>query len=120
MARPAARPCAGNPFRHRARRPPDHAFGHRAMEDVMAISQRLRGYMDRCGTRFDEWPHEHSSEMARAAQAAHVPGRQVAKAVLVQAGDEYMLAVLPSSKHVSRSEERRVGKECVSPCRCRV
>lgn len=67
----------------------------------MAISQRLRGYLDRCGTRFDEWPHEHSSEMARAAQAAHVPGRQVAKAVLVQAGDEYMLAVLPSSKHVS-------------------
>src|SRR3546814_11360963 len=99
MARPAARPCAGNPFRHRARRPPDHAFGHRAMEDVMAISQRLRGYMDRCGTRFFEWPHEHSSEMARAAQAAQVPGRQVAKAVLVQAGDEYMLAGLPSSKH---------------------
>ena len=53
----------------------------------MAISQRLRGYMDRCGTRFDEWPHEPATEMARAAQAAHVPGRQVAKAVLVQAGE---------------------------------
>ncbi|WP_150291440.1 aminoacyl-tRNA deacylase [Sphingobium estronivorans] len=67
----------------------------------MAISPKLRSYMDRCGTRFDELMHEPAAEMARVAQAAHIPGRQVAKAVLVQAGDQYMLAVLPSSKHVS-------------------
>src|SRR3546814_14407697 len=102
MARPAARPCAGNPFRHRARRPPDHAFGHRAMEDVMALSQRLRGYMDRCGTRFHEWPHEPSSEMARAAPAAHVTARQVPKAVLGTGGAEYRMAPHPSSQTVSR------------------
>lgn len=66
----------------------------------MSISPKLRGYMDRCGTRFEEIMHEPVAEMARAAELAHVPGRQVAKAVLVQAGDEYMLAVLPSSKHV--------------------
>lgn len=67
----------------------------------MAISAKLRSYMDRCGTRFDELMHEPAAEMARVAQVAHIPGRQVAKAVLVQAGDQYMLAVLPSSKHVS-------------------
>ncbi|WP_022681632.1 aminoacyl-tRNA deacylase [Sphingobium bisphenolivorans] len=67
----------------------------------MSISPKLRGYMDRCGTRFDEVMHEPAVEMGRVAQAAHVPGRQVAKAVLVQAGDEYILTVLPSSKHVS-------------------
>ncbi|KKW92065.1 MULTISPECIES: aminoacyl-tRNA deacylase [Sphingobium] len=67
----------------------------------MAISGKLRSYMDRCGTRFDELMHEPAAEMARVAQAAHIPGKRVAKAVLVQAGDQYMLAVLPASKHVS-------------------
>lgn len=66
----------------------------------MAISTKLRGYMDMCGTRYDEIMHEPTAEMARAAEAAHVPGRQVAKGVLVQGRDEYMVAVLPASKHV--------------------
>jgi Ala-tRNA(Pro) deacylase len=66
----------------------------------MAISSKLRGYMNRCGTSFEELAHEPAQQMARAAEAAHVPGRQVAKGVLVRAGDEYMLAVVPASKHV--------------------
>lgn len=66
----------------------------------MAISKKLRGYMDMCGTQYDEIMHEPAVEMAKAAQAAHVPGRQVAKGVLLQGRDEYMLAVIPASKHV--------------------
>ncbi len=70
------------------------------MEGVMTISKKLRGYMDLCGTRYDEIMHEPAVETAKAAQAAHVPGRQVAKGVLVQGRDGYMVAVLPASKHV--------------------
>lgn len=66
----------------------------------MAISSKLRGYMNRCGTSFDELVHAPAQQMARAAEAAHVPGRQVAKSVLVRAGDEYMLAVVPASRHL--------------------
>lgn len=66
----------------------------------MTISTKLRDYMDRCGTRYDEIMHEHAVEMARAAEAAHVPGRQVAKGVLVQGRDDFIVAVLPASKHV--------------------
>lgn len=66
----------------------------------MAISPKLRGYMEQCGTKYDEVMHEHSVEMAKVAQSAHVPGRQVAKGVLVTGRDGYMVAVLPASKHV--------------------
>ena len=66
----------------------------------MAISKKLRGYMDQCGTRYDEITHEPAVEMARVAQAAHVPGRQVAKGVLLEGRDGYMVAVLPASKNI--------------------
>lgn len=66
----------------------------------MAISPKLRTYMDRCGVRFDEIAHEPTLQAARTAEAAHVSGRRVAKGVLVRAGDEYMMAVAPSSRRI--------------------
>lgn len=66
----------------------------------MSISPRLRSYLDRRGLRFEEVPHERAMCAAQAAKAAHVEREQVAKAVLVQAGDSYMLAVVPASRQV--------------------
>lgn len=66
----------------------------------MSISPRLRSYLDRRGLRFDEVPHEQAMCAAQAAEAAHVAREQVAKAVLVLAGDNYMLAVVPASRQV--------------------
>ena len=67
----------------------------------MTISTKLRNYMNRCGVAFEEAPHAFAFQPARAAEAMHIPGKHVAKAVLVRAGDEYMLAVVPSSKQVA-------------------
>jgi len=78
----------------------------------MAISQELRSYMDQCGVAFDEVPHAHTLQAAKAAEAAHISGKRVAKGVLVRAGDGYMLAVVPSSKQVQLDDlGRRVGRE---------
>jgi Ala-tRNA(Pro) deacylase len=78
----------------------------------MAISQELRNYMDRCGVDFDEVPHAHTLQAAKAAEASHVSGKRVAKGVLVRAGDDYMLAVVPSSKLVKLDELGRwLGRE---------
>ncbi len=66
----------------------------------MSISPRLRSYLDRRGLQFDEVPHERAMYAAQAAKAAHVAREQVAKAVLVQSGDRYMLAVVPASRQV--------------------
>jgi Ala-tRNA(Pro) deacylase len=66
----------------------------------MSISPRLRSYLDRRGFHFDEVSHARATNMAQAAHAAHINDGQVAKAVLVRAGDDYMLAVVPASRQV--------------------
>jgi Ala-tRNA(Pro) deacylase len=67
----------------------------------MTISAKLRNYMNRCGVAFEEVPHAFAFQPAKAAETTHIPGRRVAKGVLVRAGDEYMMAVVPSSKQVA-------------------
>jgi len=66
----------------------------------MSISPRLRSYLDRRGLHFEEVPHTRTMSAAQAAQTAHVARDQVAKAVLVRAGDSYMLAVTPASRRI--------------------
>lgn len=73
----------------------------------MAVSPNVRNYLRSCGTTYDEIPHSRTFAMTMAAQAAHVSGNNVAKGVMVRAGDEYLLAVLPAPKHVDVS---RLGR----------
>jgi Ala-tRNA(Pro) deacylase len=78
----------------------------------MTISQKLRNYMDRCGVAFDEVPHAYAFQPSKAAEAAHIPGRRVAKGVLVRAGGEYMMAVAPASRQVDFGAlQRWMGRE---------
>jgi Ala-tRNA(Pro) deacylase len=66
----------------------------------MTISPKLKSYLDRRGVAFDEVRHEEEMHINRAARAAELDGDQVAKAVVVRSGEEYMLAVVPASRHV--------------------
>lgn len=66
----------------------------------MSMSPRLRSYLDRRGLSFEEVRHAPAKCAAQAAQAAHVDRNCVAKAVLVRAGEDYMLAVVPASRQV--------------------
>jgi Ala-tRNA(Pro) deacylase len=78
----------------------------------MTISLKLRNYMSQCGVGFDEVPHTFAFQPARAAQASHIPGRRVAKGVLLRAGGQYMLAVVPASKQVRFDDlERWLGRD---------
>jgi Ala-tRNA(Pro) deacylase len=66
----------------------------------MAISPRLRGHLERHNVAFDEVAHSPCAQAAQAAEAAHLLHRSVAKSVLIRTPDEYMLAVVPSSRKV--------------------
>lgn len=66
----------------------------------MSISPRLRSYLDRRGCRFEEIPHARAKSAAQAAHVAHIDDDLMAKAVLVRAGEDYMLAVVPASRQV--------------------
>ncbi len=49
---------------------------------------------------FEQLLHSPASSSTKRAHSVHVPGRCVAKTVLVKAGDRFVLAVLPSTRRV--------------------
>jgi Ala-tRNA(Pro) deacylase len=52
------------------------------------------------GVWFEALLHHPASSSTKRAGNVHVPGRSVAKAVLVKAGEEFVLAVLPSTSWI--------------------
>jgi len=53
------------------------------------------------GVWFEALLHQPASSSAKRAGNAHVPGRRVAKAVLIKTGDSFVLAVLPSTSWIN-------------------
>lgn len=63
----------------------------------MPIANSLRNFMLTEGVKYDVVSHSHTLTSSETAQAAHVPGDRLAKAVLLEDDDGYVLAVLPAS-----------------------
>ncbi len=63
----------------------------------MPIANSLRNFMLTEGVKYGVLPHSHTSTSSETAQAAHVPGDRLAKAVLLEDDNGYLLAVLPAS-----------------------
>jgi Ala-tRNA(Pro) deacylase len=66
----------------------------------MAIATRVRDFMQQHGLRYDVLSHPHSYSSMDTAQQAHVPGASLAKAVVLEDDVGYLMAVLPSTRHV--------------------
>jgi Ala-tRNA(Pro) deacylase len=60
----------------------------------------IRDYLQSRHVRFQTLLHRPVPSATRFAQSVHVPGRSVAKAVLVHAGEGYVLTVLPATHRV--------------------
>jgi Ala-tRNA(Pro) deacylase len=60
----------------------------------------VRDFLKSHGVWFEPLLHQPASSSTKRAGNAHVPGRGVAKAVLIKAGDSFMLAVLPSTSWI--------------------
>jgi Ala-tRNA(Pro) deacylase len=74
----------------------------------MYVLDYLRGH----GVWFEALIHRPASSSAKRAGSVHVPGRRVAKAVLIKAVDSFVLAVLPST---SRIELGRLSEVLAAP-----
>lgn len=68
------------------------------------ISQKLQEFLDSNGVRYQTEVHEPTIDASRTAQAAHVPGREFAKTVIVKADGRLVMAVLPSTDQVHIDE----------------
>ena len=73
----------------------------------MGMSNTLREYLDDQGTQYDLVHHPRTFTSMETAAAAHVAGEKLAKSVVVEAKDQYVMAVIPST-HQLRLTDLRV------------
>lgn len=67
----------------------------------MPCIERVRQLLVRRGVRYDLIPHREAYTSQEVAQTAHVPGRRVAKVVVLkEAKGSYIMTVLPASEHL--------------------
>ena len=69
----------------------------------MAVAMTLQDYLDRWGVEYDVVPHPHTSSSLATAQAAHIPGDQLAKCVVTEDYRGYLMVVVPASHEVEFS-----------------
>ncbi len=62
--------------------------------------QKLKEYLDRHGIKYVTITHSPAYTAQMIAAAAHIPGKELAKTVMVTLDDEMAMAVLPSSMMV--------------------
>ena len=66
----------------------------------MAIAIKVQEFLTQHGVAFDIVPHAHSHTSMEAAQFARIPGDRVVKSVILEDDDGFVMAVLPSTRHV--------------------
>ena len=63
----------------------------------MSVATTLKEYLDGLHLAYDIVTHTHTDSSLRSAEAAHVSGEQVAKAILLGDEHSYLLVVIPAS-----------------------
>ncbi len=58
----------------------------------MAIATTLKSYLDERGVEYDTVEHTHTDTAMDSAKSAHVPPYQMAKAVVLEDDDGYIVA----------------------------
>lgn len=78
----------------------------------MSIAASVERRLNQMHVKYDLIPHRHTSSSTYTAQAAHVPGEQLAKCVMLEDDRGYVMAVLPAASKVDLgSLHRRLGRD---------
>jgi Ala-tRNA(Pro) deacylase len=72
------------------------------------VARKLREYLDEAGVKYVTLQHSKAFTAAEIAASAHVPGRELAKTVVVELDGEMAMAVLPANQWVDVLELRDV------------
>lgn len=73
----------------------------------MAIASTVSSYLSECDVPYDVLTHPHTSSSGESAQYSHVPGQRLAKSVVLEDDQGYVMVVVPSSRHVDLGEIHR-------------
>src|SRR5262245_40916613 len=96
---PLHRSSADSERSFRATRQSRH-IGRRAM----TIAATVQRYLSDCGVAYSIVEHPRTISSSRTAQAGHVPGDRLAKAVVLKSETGYTMAVVPASCHIRLGE----------------
>ena len=66
----------------------------------MAIATTLKSYLEKHNVKYDVIHHAHSSTSLESAHSAHIPSHQLAKAVVLEDEDGYIVSVVPSTNRL--------------------
>jgi Ala-tRNA(Pro) deacylase len=66
----------------------------------MAIAKMLKKFLQERAVAFDTVPHPRTQSSMKTAEAAHVPGDRLAKAVILEDSQGYLMMVVPSTHHL--------------------
>jgi Ala-tRNA(Pro) deacylase len=73
-------------------------------------AQTLKGFLDSNHVKYTTITHSPAYTAQEAAANAHIPGKALAKTVIVKVDGEFAMAVLPATMHVSLSRLRTAAK----------
>jgi Ala-tRNA(Pro) deacylase len=78
---------------------------------------QLKEFLDRNAVRYKTLTHSRAYTAQEVAASAHVPGKELAKTVIVRLDGNMAMAVLPTSRHVDLDELRdAAGARSVALC----
>jgi len=80
----------------------------------MEIPRRLIDCLHKNKARYDVLQHPTAVSAQRIAQAEHVKGRYHAKVVIVKAGDQHLMVVLPADHHIDLEKVHKAIGQTVS------
>ena len=72
-----------------------------AEDTFMAIAITLKSYLDGHNVHYDTVEHPYTETAMDAARSAHVPPHQLAKAVVLEDSNGFIVGVLPSNNHLN-------------------
>ncbi len=80
--------------------------------------QRMKEFLDKNGIHYEVITHPRAYTAAAVGRLTHIPGREVAKVVVIRVNGELSLAVIPSSRHldVEKLRSALAAKEVLLVC----
>ncbi len=73
----------------------------------MAIAMKVSDYLADLDIAYDVLTHPHTMTSSESARATHVPGARLAKSVVLEDDDGYVMVVVPSDRQVDLGELHR-------------
>ncbi|HKR35359.1 MAG TPA: YbaK/EbsC family protein [Steroidobacteraceae bacterium] len=78
----------------------------------MSIAATVQTFLSNAGVPYDIIEHPRTSNSTHTAEAAHVPGQRLAKSVVIEDGEKYLMAIIPATHRVDLGAlHRRLGRE---------